>query len=140
MTKAVGDVVVAYGRNLLHENLPASPKLGSTVRGLWSRAGGEGAMEPAGRRRDASSSQVVRFDDGAIVDVRHWDDDHSVGAALSLPDGKFVHVWLHAGGDAGEGRLHAIWSAADDHLIGIVADVGSGTCHVLQDEELDQFL
>jgi hypothetical protein len=97
-------------------------------------------MEPGGRRRDASSSRVARFDDGAIVDVRHWDDDHSVGAALSLPEGKFVHVWLHAGGAAGEGRLHAIWSAADDHLIGIVADVGSDTCRVLRDEELDQFL
>ena len=47
---------------------------------------------------------------------------------------------VHAGGDAGEGRLHAIWSAADDRLIGIVADVGSDTCRVLRDEELDQFL
>jgi hypothetical protein len=97
-------------------------------------------MEPVGRRRDASGSQVARFDDGAIVEARHWDEDHSVGAVLSLPEGKFVHVWLHAGGDAGEGRLHAIWSAADDHLIGIVADVGSDTCRVLRDEELDQFL
>jgi hypothetical protein len=55
-------------------------------------------------------------------------------------DGKFVHVWLHAGGEADEGRLHAIWSVADDHLIGIVADVGSDACRVLRDEELDQFL
>jgi len=97
-------------------------------------------MEAEGRRRDASSSQITRFDDGAMVEARHWEDDHSVGAVLSLPDGKYVHVWLHSGGDAGEGRFHAIWSAARDHLIGIVADVGSDECRVLRDDELEQFL
>lgn len=97
-------------------------------------------METEGRRQVASSSDIARFDDGAMVEVRHWEDDHSVGAVLSLPDGKYVHVWLHPGGDAEEGRLHAIWSAADDHLIGVVADVGSDACRVLRDEELEQFL
>lgn len=97
-------------------------------------------METEGRRQVASSNDIARFDDGAMVEVRHWEDDHSVGAVLSLPDGKYVHVWLHPGGDAEEGRLHAIWSAADDHLIGVVADVGSDACRVLRDEELEQFL
>lgn len=97
-------------------------------------------MGHEGRRRDASSTEISRFDDGAMVEVRHWEDDHSVGAVLSLPDGKYLHVWLHPGGDAGEGRVHAIWSAADDHLIGVVADIGSDSCRVLRDEELEHFL
>jgi hypothetical protein len=93
-----------------------------------------------GRQRPAATSEVARFDDGALVEIQHWPDDHSVGAVLSLPDGRMVHTWLHPGGDAGQGRLHALWSAGDDHLMGIVADVGSDTCRVLRDDELQQYL
>jgi hypothetical protein len=97
-------------------------------------------MAHEGRRREPSTTEVAEFEDGAVVEVQHWAEDHSVGAVLSLPDGRFVHVWLHAGGDAGEGRLHALWSAADDHLIGVVADLGSDACRVLRDEALEQYL